>query len=253
MTNEKKFCPNCGKQLKKGEVCNCKKDSNVSNDDIATTFKGLYEDLINMIKKPATTLKDKMKNPDNKASLIILALISVAAGLFVLAFIHYLLVSTLGKSAPSFKDIDFPTLKVFIYALLISFGSSFVPVLVSLGTAKIVKNDKFDFKKSLTLYAYSYSPLFLVLLVISLFLLININILTIIVLIGAIIVCLASSINYIKGYLDEVEISADKMVYTIAIMIVATGLITGVVSSYISNEMTKDINISSKSVSKLLK
>jgi len=225
MANEKK--------LKKGEEKKeIKATTAVNTDAIVAFIKNLYEDLINMFKKPASTLKEKMKNANIKMPIVVLILISIAAGLFTLAFMHYSLAGVLVYIVRGFKGIS--TFKVFLCGALITFVFSFIPILISLCTARILKNTTFDLEKALTLYAYSFSPLIIVLLVLSLFLLANISILTTIVILCSLVVCIACLINYFKGYLDEVKISADKMAYIVAIMLVASAIIINILSSYIS-------------------
>ena len=249
---EKKFCTNCGKQLKKGETCDCKKESTskTTSTDFAGIAKGLWEDLVNMFKKPATTVKEKVKEANVTTSLIVLGLISISIGIFAMAFAKL----SIGAVLNTFiKEVEIPYFKMFVYGALITFGGSFIPILVSFGTAKVVKEDKFDFKKSLALYAYSYYPLTVAFLAFSVIILANINLLTDICIVAFSILAIATCVTYIKAYLEEVEIKADRVAYTIAIMLVVIGLVSGFASKYIATSTAKDItsSVSTKSTSGL--
>ena len=250
---EKKFCTNCGKQLKKGETCDCKKESinQATSTDIAGIAKGLWEDLVNMFKKPASTVKERVKEANVTTSLIVLGLIAISVGILVMAVTKLSIGAVLKNTF--IKEVEIPYFKVFVYGALITFGGSFIPVLVSLGTAKVVKADKFDFKNSLALYAYSYYPLAAAFIVLSIILLANIELLTNICLIALSILVIATCVTYIKAYLDEVEIKADRVAYTIAIMLVVTAIVSGIASKLVTESMTKDItsSVSTKSVSGL--
>ena len=76
-----KFCTNCGKKLKEGEVCDCKKDSIVNNE---TTQKAL--DLVKgMIYTPIDTIKDFTKKSSFNLAMILVGVLSVITGLFVMS------------------------------------------------------------------------------------------------------------------------------------------------------------------------
>ena len=240
---EKKFCTNCGKQLKKGETCDCKKESKKvsSSVDFATLAKDLWEDLINMFKKPATTVNEKVKESSLTAALIVLAIISITVGVLVMAITKQTLAVTVGSLI---KGVEIPYFKLFIYGTLLTFAGSFIPVLVSFATAKIVKNDKFDFKASLALYSYSYYPLTGAFLAYSLILLANVELLTTIGTIALACVAIFTAVTYIKGFLDEVEIDKNKVAYVVALMLVATAILTSLASKIVTESMTKDITSS---------
>lgn len=233
MAEKKKFCTNCGKQLKNGEECTCQKEvkqETTSSNDFVALAKGFLDDIINMYKKPATTIKEKVKEANTKNALIMLGVMAVVSALCTL-------LPFIGLS----DYVEVPYLKIFIYVLLLVYGFAFIPVLVAFETAKILKNDKFDFNKSLSLYVYSFCPTVLVTICSTLLTLANIKLLTYVAILASAVVSLACAVTYVKEFLNNVEIKDDMVAKVISLMTIAMIVISAIILYLIGEKILGDI------------
>ena len=143
-----KYCTNCGKKLKEGEVCDCKKDSVINNE---TTQKAL--DLVRgMIYTPIDTIKDFTKKSSFNLAMILVGVLSVITGLFVMSLckngLNYslqLAYSGLNSFLP--QSIEIPYMKIFFTSLVSVFGLSFVYTFILYVVNTMIFKREADFKE----------------------------------------------------------------------------------------------------------
>ena len=148
-----KYCTNCGKKLNEGEVCDCKKDSIMSNE---TTQKAL--DLVKgMIYTPIDTIKDFTKKSSFNLAMILVGVLSVITGLFVMSLckngLNYsmqLAYSGINSFMPS--SIEIPYMKIFFTSLVLVFGLSFVYTFILYIVNTMIFKRKADFKEVYSMY-----------------------------------------------------------------------------------------------------
>lgn len=148
-----KYCTNCGKKLKEGEVCDCKKDSVINNE---TTQKAL--DLVRgMIYTPIDTIKDFTKKSSFNLAMILVGVLSVITGLFVMSLckngLNYslqLTYSGLNSFMPS--SIEIPYMKIFFTSLVLVFGLSFVYTFILYVVNTMLFKREADFKEVYSMY-----------------------------------------------------------------------------------------------------
>ena len=274
---KKKFCTNCGKQLNEGEVCDCtatkevkeekvEKEApvavSVNGDVLMESTKNIFKDVLDMIKKPATTLRKKLKTADTKNAMILIAIIAVSFGVYTLISFKTLLTaitSTInisgGRSLASAlsQSINIPYFKIFLYCTLISFALAFIPILITLIIGKFTRSEDFDFKKSATLYAYSMAPKIYANLLLALLSLLNISFLTIVGSVVAAFFTTSCMITYIKGFVDNTSISDDRKAYAITgtaiVWAVAAVLVLGLFVGSMISDLAKDVTSSANAKS----
>ena len=148
-----KYCTNCGKKLNEGEVCDCKKDSIMSNE---TTQKAL--DLVKgMIYTPIDTIKDFTKKSSFNLAMILVGVLSVITGLFVMSLckngLNYsmqLAYSGINSFMPS--SIEIPYMKIFFTSLVLVFGLSFVYTFILYIVNTMIFKREADFKEVYSMY-----------------------------------------------------------------------------------------------------
>ena len=227
---EKRFCTKCGKELKEGEVCDCSTTeevstpSTVNGDAIVNTCKNVWNTIINVFKRPATTIKEEVESKENNKSIILLVLLAVSFAFYLMAIISGM-VSGVEEAANSFwsyadAQVDVNYFQVFIYGILIYAIVAIIPIVAALIVGKITKNNNFTFKKAFKLYITSNAPLVLVYLGMAIILLIDVNLLNVLGTIASMIISVLCFFNFILGFNSEIKVKEDRRSYAI------TGLIT---------------------------
>ena len=90
---EKRFCTKCGKELKEREVCSCSdvetqnNGTTVNGDAIVNTCKNVWNTIINVFKKPATTVADEVESKDTNKSIILIILLAISFALYLMALV----------------------------------------------------------------------------------------------------------------------------------------------------------------------
>lgn len=148
-----KYCTNCGKKLKEGEMCDCKKDSVINNE---TTQKAL--DLVRgMIYTPIDTIKDFTKKSSFNLAMILVGVLSVITGLFVMGLckngLNYslqLAYSGINSFMP--RSIEIPYMKIFFTSLVLVFGLSFVYTFILYVVNTMLFKREADFKEVYSMY-----------------------------------------------------------------------------------------------------
>lgn len=221
---------------KKKEV----KEEVSSSNNSGATFSEIWNKFANTIvgvcKKPMTTITEETKNPNMRDTWIMLCAIVITYALIITAGAN-LIINEL-TSTLSFISLgeDIPYFKVFLYAIIIYFVVSFIPILVTFCISKILKNDSFDFKKSMSLYTTSMSVVIPINLIMALLLFLNLF-----TSIGAILVAVVnifSFFNYVLGYINLNNVSDDKKSWIITAVIVAWVVVTVIGLSLVSKAIT---------------
>ena len=245
---ERRFCTKCGKELKEGEVCTCEtvatkpaEGININTDAIINTCKGFFDTIVNMFKKPATTLKEKVNENNVKHALIMLAIIAVSYGLYIMGAFSSIISMINGYARADVNEfVDIPYFKIFIYISLIYFIVSFIPVVITYVIGRITGNRDFDFKKSISLYSYSNAPLVFTNILIAI--LYALNILS---WLGAIIGCVVSIacfFHYILGYLSLTDISENKKGYALTGVIISWVVVSVIAIVLFAGSLISDVS-----------
>ncbi len=218
---EKKFCTNCGRELNGDEECTCMKEEiiSVNKEAVKGYGKKFIDTVVNMFKNPKTTIEGEVDKKDITSNMIMLGALALAFGLYVVSIFKTMFSSIMNININNIVSI--PYFKIFLYAIIIYFIISFVPIVASFIIARIVGNQKFDIKKAISLYTTSMAPMVISYLIMAL--LYYLNILTWIGLIIGIIISILCFFHYILGYLDNVIVNKNKKAY----------LLTGLVSLWI--------------------
>ncbi len=154
-----KFCSNCGRKLKEGEVCDCKKDE--SSLDLQNGFNQVLEFFKGMFTKPVNTIKSHMKASNFTLSCIIIAVIGVITGLFGMLLIKEMINSattlTYGLSVSPY--IEIPYFKVFIITTIATIALYYLQALIlylvagKMFKANIDYKESFNFLTALAVYS----------------------------------------------------------------------------------------------------
>ena len=240
---EKKFCTKCGKELNFDEECTCDTKSvnvNIDFNEILNVLKGFFNKIINMYKKPASTLKEETNNSSLKYALIMLAVIAITYGLYLMGGFSSILSSLYGVTGIGVNEfLDIPYFKIFIYMTLIYFLVSFIPIGITYLFARLTGNKELDFKKSINLYAYSNAPV-----IFSNLLMLVLTLVNLLSWVGTIIGCVVSVFcffNYILGFLEFVKVEEDKKAYSLTGIILSWVIVTVLIIALLGGSFIKDI------------
>lgn len=148
-----KYCTNCGKKLKEGEKCDCKKDNTLNNE---TTQKAI--DLVRgMLYTPIDTIRDFTKKSSFNLAMILVGILSVITGLFTMSLckngLNYsmqLAYSGLDSFMP--KSIEIPYMKIFFTFLVLVFALSFVYAFILYLVNTMIFKREADFKEVFSMY-----------------------------------------------------------------------------------------------------
>lgn len=217
--------------------------TNSSNSTINDVWNKFTNTIAGMYKKPLSTIKEETKNPNMRDTWVMLVAIAISFALIMMTgFKSIMALSYGGISIDDFVEV--PYLKLFVYGTIIYLVMSFVPIIVSFVVSRVMKDDKFDFKKSMCLYATSMSVVIPVNLLMALLYLINF--LHWVGTILAAVVSVFSFFNYILGYLSLNKFEDDKKSWAITSLVIVwvvvaffgLALIIGSASMSLGDDMT---------------
>lgn len=220
---EKRFCTFCGKELKKEEECTCggkEEVVSVNTDLLVSTGKGLLKTIIDVFKKPDTTISKEIKNKSNSTCVIFLIALAISFAFYLMALVPNMINSGSLYGNVISSSIDIPYFRLFIYGILVYGLMAIIPMFAAFVIAKITKNADFSFKKSFKLYVISDCPLIFGYLGMALIMLINVNLLSILGLIAFGIISVSCFFNFILGFLKETKIREDRKSYAITSLII---------------------------------
>ena len=243
--SKKKFCPDCGKQLVAGQKHECGKDNGFNTDTIVEKVKGYCNDLVSMIKKPATTLKKKCEEGNLVDGLIILGVLALVAGLFMIMAIKPLLIMTI-KSTTGLKITEIPKgsihyFKLFITTVLSAIIFAFVPIIVTFVTGKIAKKKDFSFASSVSLYAYANLVIIPLYFILGIIMLTQVSFLITICSLVISFVALVCFVNYISAVIDVLSFKDDHKGYAVSSIIFAWIALVVVILMICGNAMFGDL------------
>ena len=254
---EKRFCTKCGKELKEREVCSCSdvetqnNGTTVNGDAIVNTCKNVWNTIINVFKKPATTVADEVESKDTNKSIILIILLAISFALYLMALVSGIAdgveQATWGLSSVVYEVNYF---QVFIYGILIYALMAIIPIVSALIVAKITRNGDFSFKKTFKLYVTSNAPLILAYLGMAIIYLLDVTLLNVLGLIVFCIISIACFFNFILGFNDQTKIRSDRRSYAltslmtlwVVIMVVAFIIIGGSVAGDLIDKTTPSNN-----------
>ena len=157
-----KFCTNCGKKLKEGEVCNCAKknvSTNTSTTDINGYLNKIWDVMQKMFKAPIDCVKEYTKEDNFIVSIILVIVSGISFGLFSLALIKNVyanVMDSMGYGLGSFMSMqtpEIPYFKCFLIVSLLSIGMYFLEALVLWLVCDKGFKVNIDYKKSLNVIA----------------------------------------------------------------------------------------------------
>lgn len=254
---EKRFCTKCGKELKEGEVCDCTANetvsagtSSINGDAIVNTGKDIWHTILNVFKKPATTVSEEANSKSSNKSIILIIVLAISFALYLMATFAGVAkgVEEASSSLWTTATVEVPYFQIFIYGILIYAIMAILPVVAALVVAKIAKNSNFTFKKAFNLYITSNAPMVFVYLGMAIILLLNVSLLNVLGTIATLIISLFCFFNFILGFNAETKIKEDRRSYAITglitfwiVMIVVAFLIVG---ATLVGSLVDDINTS---------
>ena len=254
---EKRFCTKCGKELKEGEVCDCTANetvsagtSSINGDAIVNTGKDIWHTILNVFKKPATTVSEEANSKSSNKSIILIIVLAISFALYLMAMFAGVAkgVEEASSSLWTTATVEVPYFQIFIYGILIYAIMAILPVVAALVVAKIAKNSNFTFKKAFNLYITSNAPMVFVYLGMAIILLLNVSLLNVLGTIATLIISLFCFFNFILGFNAETRIKEDRRSYAITglitfwiVMIVVAFLIVG---ATLVGSLVDDINTS---------
>lgn len=258
------YCKNCGKELKKGEKCDCtievketkKTDSKTittasGSFDFGKTMVNIKDDLIKSIKKPIDVIEENVDANDMPKTYIMGVLVALSygilfCGLFKVAFaLIFEFVGLAAGGAGSLvsgalmSKIEIPYLKVIIYGLGVSLVSLVAYAVVMLLIPSIFKNKKLDFKKSLTFTASAFAPMIWANVICGILGLINLDFRFVFIL--YIIANTVVSYNFAYAYGKYTGAEDNKFGYIIALLVILSGFISGLNAYITAESFTKSI------------
>ena len=269
---EKKFCTNCGKELKAGETCTCTSTTeNPSTDPMAAFGASFVATFKKMFTNPTETLKEETDKANLTNGIINLLIVTLSFGIFMMCFFKSLFVFvshlmtrmagvfagaseeivSLSDMMEAAGDLSLPYFTQFLWAILIYVIFAVVAILITVGIAKFFKNNTFDFKKAVNLYAVSMLPSIAAFLVMAVLGLIGNAVISIIALFAGLIVIIACVVNYITVFMEYLDVQKEKRVYAItaliAIFVIVLSIFTGMFGDKISEGIIEEIESSESS------
>ena len=217
---EKRFCKNCGKELIGEEECVCGSKPevvSVNTDALKGLGKGFLDTIINMYKKPATTLDEEVNKKDLTANMIMLVAIAISFGIYMMGGFESIMLGFNDYNLNIKQVIEIPYFKIFLYMTLIYFILSFIPITVAFVISKLTGNNSFDFKKSISLYATSMAPTIFTNILMAL--MYYLNILSWVGALIGFVITIACFFNYILGYIRNNTISENKKSYDLTTLV----------------------------------
>lgn len=224
---EKKFCTKCGKELKEGEECSCEKSSNsnavtINSDALLNTVKSTIKTIVNVFKKPDTTITEEANKKDNTINIIILVSLAISFALYLMAVVSMSIKAaadaTYGLTIYVTNNVSY--FKVFIYGILIYALMAVIPIFAAFIIGKITKNNNFTFKRSFRLYVVSNAPLVFGYLGLALIMLLDVSLLNILGLLAGAIISVFCFFNFLLAFNKETTIRDDRRSWALTSIII---------------------------------
>ncbi len=246
---EKRFCKNCGKELKEGEVCDCtaKEAPKATGSSITINTGDLKElglhflnTIKNMFVHPASTVDEEVEEHDMKMGMLLLVVMAITVGLYVMGGFKSIIASIGSFADFNINDaVSIPYFKVFIYVTLINFIVAFIPITVAFLTNKIFKGESLSYKKCISLYATSMAPTIVSNLLMAL--LYAVNILSGLGAIIGVVISLICVFNFIVGFVRLTKIKENHQAYALTTLTVVYAVISVIVSVLLLGSLLSDV------------
>lgn len=219
-----KFCTNCGKKLKEGETCNCKKVE-ISTKDAGSYVTSLLNILKGTFTKPVDTLKSFIDDNNFILALIILAIASITTAILSLVLVKQLFGSLVmlggGMFGIGFSTIEIPYVKYFFITLFTSIVTYLLLAGLLYLVGVIILKGETTLKKIMTLIASSSAINIVGTILTILIMLISFKL--------AIIIFMISSLLYMfylyQGMKFTFKIDENKLAYILTSALVVTNLV----------------------------
>lgn len=245
-----KFCTECGKKIENGVECTCQTvaQSAPAQFDFMTTLVKIKDNLLMSIKKPVTVVEENVKENNIPKAYITLAILALTFGLFISSLIKNLMVLLLqsmgglyamAMTSDVMDAIKIPYLKITLYGM-ISFGLMIaVYACVMLLISKIFKTKEIKFLEGLNLATSAHLPMIFVNLICAILGFIGIKLVIVLGLfmVGNLIV----TYNFSLAYSKITKVEDNKFGYVIAVLVVITSLVLGVISYTIAKNSTSEL------------
>lgn len=204
-----KYCTQCGQELKAGENCNCNQ-KNFPNNKI---INDLLENTKNIFVKPIDTLKNNAKENKFISAIILVAIMSVIAGVFIIVMFKncielFTQINRIGMYGfnPIYSPlyIEIPYIKLFFTIVILTFALSFAYVGILYLVNTFIFKGNANYKQIYSLYGVATIVKTASLVLASLLAYVNIGVALIVLLIGSFInlIYMYHSIKFI-GPKDE--------------------------------------------------
>lgn len=255
---EKRFCTNCGKELSEGEICSCteKEAANVNQegatlnkDAIVNASKEALNTIVNVFKKPDTTVKEEITKKDSSNSIILFITLAISFSLYLMAIISSIVKNavsavnnaTYGLTSSATANLDVPYFKIFAYGLIIYALMAVIPMFAAFVVGKLTKNSDFSFKKAFKLYISSTSPLIFGYLGMAILLLLNISLLNILGMVTLAIMSIFCFFNFMLSFNKETTIREDRRSYALTSIVVIWVIIEVIALVLVAGSAFSDI------------
>ncbi|MDE5630345.1 MAG: hypothetical protein K2I70_01970 [Bacilli bacterium] len=225
-------------EAKKVEKKEETKKTSTSGDVVKDIWDAFINTISGMYRKPMTTIKSEVKSSNTRNNLIMLFAVALSFGLSMMTGSKSVLSITLGGVAIN-DLVEVPYLKILCYATIFYAVISFVPILVSFIISRVMKDDNFDFKKAVALYASSMSIVIPANLLMAV--LYGLNFL---VWLGTIILAIVNVMaffNYVLGYINVNNIKEDKQVGALTALIVSWVVVAFIVLCIMVGSISSDM------------
>ncbi len=231
--SEKRFCTNCGKELKEGETCSCKEETkntevvSINSEALLNTGKNTINTINNVLKKPDTTITEETNKNDNTLNIILIVSLAISFALYLMSMVSRATINwstaTGGLSTIATDDISY--FKVFIYGILIYAIMAVIPMFAAFIIGKITRNNKFTFKRAYKLYVISNAPLIYGYLGMAVIMLINITLLNVLGLLALSIISIFCFFNFLLGFNKETTIREDRRSWALTSIVIVWAVI----------------------------
>lgn len=145
-----KYCTTCGKKLKEGEKCDCKKNNKETINNLLTTVKSIFV-------KPIDTIKNNTNEKQFSSSIVLIGIMSIIMGFFVTILFKNAIelfnqINTFRMYTLNPLYIEIPYIKIFITIAIITFALSFAYAGVLYLINTVVFKGKATYKTTYSLY-----------------------------------------------------------------------------------------------------
>ncbi len=152
-----KYCANCGRQLKEGEVCDCAKILTSSTIDFGASINKIINLIKGMFTDPIKTIKAFKEENNFSLACALTIITSIITGLFVILFtkaLYEMTVSTYTIGSYSVvSNVTIPYFRIFMIGFLISIICYFIQGLVLYFINNQIFKVKFNYKNAFNIIA----------------------------------------------------------------------------------------------------